>query len=56
MKNSIINVYSMQVTTDDIHLILINNKFVDNIAETFSLATLAMFRTFLRSQILCKVK
>ena len=50
MKNIVINDYCMEVMTGDLCLFLITNKFVGNIAETFSLATLAMFRTFLRSQ------
>ena len=40
MKNSIINVYCIQVTD----LFLITNKLLDNIAEQFSLAPLVMFR------------
>ena len=40
MKNSIINVYCIQVTV----LFLTTNKLVDNIAEKSSLASLVMFR------------
>ena len=54
MKNSIITV--IQVKVGDLCLFLITNKLVDNIAKKISLATLEMFRAFLRSQILCQVK
>ena len=56
MINSINNVYCVQVTTGDLWLFLITNKLVENITEQFSLASLEMFRAFLRGEILCKVK